>query len=78
MQNQSPHYTFRMDSSPHKDITTPTYNAPDSARKQAPDRNNKVYSPIGLGSARQHSKRMWEYDWTLLIPETHKQSGSIF
>lgn len=23
-------------------------------------------------------KKMWEYDWTLLIPETHKESGNIF
>lgn len=27
---------------------------------------------------KKNRKRMWEYDWTLLIPETHKEIGSMF
>ena len=23
-------------------------------------------------------KKIWESDWTLLIPETHKEGGSMF
>lgn len=34
--------------------------------------------PIELGLDKKNRKRMWEYDWTLLIPETHKEVGSMF
>lgn len=33
---------------------------------------------IDFGFDRKNRKKMWEYDWTLLIPETHKEIGSMF
>jgi hypothetical protein len=46
--------------------------------------NNKVEDKtygndyLDFGMDKKNRKRMWEYDWTLLIPETHKQVGSMF
>lgn len=46
---------------------------PESRPPPTPASKTQNFGDIGdLGFERRNRKRMWEYDWTLLIPETHK------
>lgn len=75
----NPSYLIRQDTSPLKELNNAgNQPGPDSARKPQQADWPRPHSPINMGSNRKQNKRMWEYDWTLLIPETHKQSGCMF
>ena len=70
---------FKPSSSPLKDISNcNNYPCPENPAKVFNHEKMKPYSPLKMGSNKKNPKKMWEYDWTLLIPETHKESGSLF